>query len=123
MLPLALATFAEPFIFHISFVFITINVVIDVGISVYIYVYVSTMPVAVSPCISPRSPHSKAYPNANKPTGRRREERTEGRKRRPPPASINHRRVVTRDIDLLGVYRFNDNRLLFHNDFLLFCGF
>jgi len=120
MLPIALAAFAKPFILHVIFVFITINIVIDVGISAGIDVYITTAPVGMPPCIAPRSTRGKSHPSAHQHAGRRQEERREGRKSRPPPGSVNHRRVVTRDIDYLRVGRLNDNRLLFHNDLLLF---
>jgi hypothetical protein len=123
MLPLALATFAAAFILHVRFVFIPVNVVIDVSISVYIYVYVTATPVGMPPSISPCSARSEAHPKANKRTGGRQEKRWKGRKKRPPPSTVNHGRVVTRDIDDLRVCRLNDNRLLFHNDLLLFRGF
>jgi hypothetical protein len=100
MLPLALATFPAPFILHISVVFLTINVVIDVGISVGIDIYVTTTPIGTPPRITPRSTRSKAHPKANHRTRNGREER-EGREKRPPPASVDHRRVITRDIDRL----------------------
>ena len=62
MLPLALATFAEPFILHVILVFLSINVVIDVGISVGIDIHVTPAPVGMPPRITPCSTRSNAHP-------------------------------------------------------------
>ena len=62
MLPIALATFAKPFIPHVIFVFLTINVVIDVGISASIDIHIAPAPVGVPPRITPSSAHGNAHP-------------------------------------------------------------
>jgi len=125
MLPLALATLAEPFVLHVILIFITINVVINVGISVGIDIHITAVPVGMPPCIPPRSAQSKACSKCHGSIrirgciGKEREKRRWWRESRPPPGSINHRRVVTRDIDHFWLCGLNDNCLLFHNDLLL----
>jgi hypothetical protein len=62
MLPLALAAFAEPFIPHVIFVFVTINIVIEVGISAGIDIHVTPAPVGMAPRITPRGGHRNTHP-------------------------------------------------------------
>ena len=62
MFPLALAAFAEPFIPHVIFIFLTINVVIDVGISRGIDIHIAPAPVGMPPRVTPRSTCSKSQP-------------------------------------------------------------
>jgi hypothetical protein len=55
MLPISPAAFAEPFIPHVIFVFLTINIVIDVGISRGIDIHIAPAPVGMPPRVTPGS--------------------------------------------------------------------
>ena len=103
---------------------LAINVCIKIGVSVDVDINLPTAPVGAAPGVSPRSAERNACPK-----GKHGAEHVPGRipgigrVGRIRPRSINHCRIIGRDIHDLGTSRFDFNDLLLDDDFLLLCRF
>jgi hypothetical protein len=99
---------------------LAINVCIKIGVSVDVDVDIPAAPVAASPRVSPRSAERHTCPKgkhgAEYVTGRI---PGIGRVGRIRPRSINHCRIIARDIHDLGTSRFDFDDLLLDDDLLL----
>jgi hypothetical protein len=119
------APFSLPARLEILLGLLAINVCIKIGVSVDIDINLPAAPVAASPRESPGSAERNACPKGKHGGAKR----VPGwiprvwRVGRIRPRSINHRRIIGRDIDDLGTSRFDFDDLLLDNDFLLLCRF
>jgi hypothetical protein len=119
MLPLSLATLTNSLAKVVA-----VDSAIKIGVSVDVDVDIPAAPVAASPRVSPGSAERHACPK-----GKHRAEHVTGRiprigrVGRIRPRSINHCRIIGRDIDDLGTSRLDFDDLLLDDDFLLLCCF
>jgi hypothetical protein len=119
------APFSLPPRLEILLGLLAINVCIKIGVSVDVDINLPTAPVGAAPGVSPRSAERNACPKGKHGGAKR----VPGwiprvwRVSRIRPRSINHRRIVGRDIDDLGTSRFDFDDLLLDNYFLLLCRF
>jgi hypothetical protein len=99
--------------------------IVDIGVPVDVDIDIPPAPVAAAPRVSPRSAERNACPKG-KHGGAKRVPGwipRVGRVSRIRPRSVNHRRIVGRDIHNLRTRRFNLDDLLLDDDFLLLCRF
>jgi len=118
MLPLSLATLAN-FLAKV----VAVDSVIKIGVSVDVDIDIPAAPVAAAPRVSPRSAERNACPKGKHGCAKRVPGWIPrvGRISRIRPRSVNHRRIVGRDIHDLRTRRFNLDDLLLDDDFLLLC--
>jgi hypothetical protein len=118
------APFSLPARLEILLGLLAINVCIKIGVSVDVDINLPTAPVGAAPGVSPRSAERNACPKGKHGGAKR----VPGwiprvwRVSRIRPRSINHRRIVGRDIDDLRTSRFDFYDLLLDDDLLLLCG-
>jgi hypothetical protein len=102
---------------------LAINVCIKIGVSVDVDINLPTAPVGAAPRVSPRSAERNACPKSKHGSAKRVPGRIPriGRISRIRPRSVNHRRIIGRDIHDLRTGRLDFNDLLLDDDFLLLC--
>jgi hypothetical protein len=104
---------------------LAINVGIKIGVSVVVDINLPAAPVGAAPRVSPRSAERNACPKGKHGCAKRVPGRIPGigRVGRIRPRSINHCRIIGRDIHDLGTSRFDFDDLLLDDHFLLLCRF
>ncbi len=100
----------------------TIDIRVDIGVAIDIDINIAIMPVGMTPGIAPGRTDGytgcKCQCPARYISGRIICWRRIGGIR---PGTVINYRTVRRNVHHSGIYRFDDNCLLFHNDFLLRC--
>src|SRR4030095_9077177 len=117
------APFSLPARLEILLHLLAINVCIKIGVSVDIDIDIPTAPVGTAPRVSPRSAERNACPKGKHGCAKRVPGWIPrvGRISRIRPRSVNHRRIIGRDIHNLRTRRFNLDDLFLDDDFLLLC--
>src|SRR6476469_1542971 len=125
MLPLSLAPLIDlSALLHFLFGLVPIDICIYIRVSVYVDVDISTVPVGVTPCITPCRSHCDArterYHRGSHIPWRVIVVRRIGRVW---PGAINDGWIVGGNVNNLGIRRFNLDDLFLDNDFLFFVRF
>jgi hypothetical protein len=108
---------------EILLVLLAINVSIKIGVSVDVDIDIPAAPVGTAPRVSPRSAERNACPKGKHGCAKRVPGWIPGvgRISRIRPRSVNHGRIVGRDIHNLRTGRFDFDDLFLDDDFLLLC--